>query len=101
MESIMASPETIGHTATYLGSGTACTAAATAATYPSESTILLIIAIIGTSVSVAGFLYTMYNGNRHFKLALAQAELERQERIAAHEHTSKRLEAVESVVVGA
>ena len=96
----MSSPETVSNAVTYVGGGTACTASAAAVTYPSESTMLLMIALVGAVVSVLGLIFTVFDRNRHYKLALTQAELERQERIAAQQHIHDRVNSVESLVLG-
>lgn len=77
----MDSSEVLGNTATYGGAFTACASAPAALSY--ESNMLFFLSALGAMISLLGLAYTVYNGNRHYRLALAQLELERAERLGA------------------
>jgi len=69
--------DVIGQTALYGGSLTACSAAPAA--HFDSSMLLLAFSAIGAVCAVAGLAYTVWNGNRNFKLAQQQFLLRQQE----------------------
>lgn len=69
--------ELVGQAVLYGGSLTACSAAPAA--IADTSTVLLIFSGLGALAAVIGLAYTVWNGNRNFKLAREQFELRRQE----------------------
>lgn len=64
--------------AMYVGSA-ACTTSA-AASYFNESTMLLILSIVGAAVAVCGLIYNIWHGNRQFRLQRQQYVDEKNER---------------------
>lgn len=63
----------LGDLATYGGSVGSCSAAAASAS--NESTILMWIAIASFLIAAAGLVYSVWNGNRQFKLQQLELEL--------------------------
>lgn len=74
--------ELLSDLATKGGSLLACGVAPPA--FASESTMLFIIAAIGAVVSVLGLVYSIWNGNRNFKLAQEQLDVRRRELHGGH-----------------
>jgi hypothetical protein len=74
----MGKDELIGNAALYGGGLAACTAPAA---YTTESAMLLIFSACGAVATLAGLAYTVWNGNRNYKLSLDDYELKRQEMI--------------------
>lgn len=70
--------EIAGDAAMFVGS-TACTSSA-AASFFNESTMLLILSVIGAMVAVCGLVYNVWNGNRQYKLQRQQYIDEKNER---------------------
>lgn len=70
--------EIVAATATYGGALTACSTAP-AAYMSTESWILLVFSGIGSMCALMGIIYTVWNGNRNFRLAREAAELHRLE----------------------
>jgi len=72
--------ELLGNAAMY-GGGIATSCAAPAA-YTTESSMLLVFSALGALSAVCGLAYTVWNGNRNFKLQQQALELSRLERLA-------------------
>lgn len=58
--------ETLGNTAMYGGSLT--TACVAQASFFTESHVLMVFSAIGALCALCGLIYTVWNGNRNFKL---------------------------------
>lgn len=69
--------EMIGNLTTYGGSLTACGTAPAALS--NDSAMLLIFSALGAMTALCGLLYTVWNGNRNFKLQQQELELRRLE----------------------
>lgn len=61
---------------TYAGGLTACGGAALIG---DENTVILIISIVGAILSTVGLLYTIWNGERNYRLRLKELEAGKQE----------------------
>lgn len=73
MESLMEKNELLGNTVLYGGASvTSCSAPAA---YATESTMLLIFSAIGALSAICGLIYTIWNGNRNFRLQQQALEL--------------------------
>jgi hypothetical protein len=79
--------EMIGN-ATLFG-GTIATSCTAPAAYTTESAMLLVFSALGALSAVLGLTYTVWNGNRNFRLQQEQFELDRRERIA-HEASKQQ-----------
>ncbi len=73
----METNEALGSFATYGGSLTACATAPAA--FVSESNMLLVFSALGAITAVAGLCFTVWNGNRNYKLAQRELELKLKE----------------------
>jgi len=73
--------ELLGNTAMYGGAIT--TSCAAPAAYTTESSMLLIFSALGALSAICGLVYTVWNGNRNFKLQQEAFELNRLEKLAA------------------
>lgn len=69
----METNEILGNAAMYGGSLTACTSAPAA--FMNESNMLLVLSAAGALSAVLGLVYTVWNGNRNFKLQQRQLEM--------------------------
>jgi ABC-type transport system involved in cytochrome c biogenesis permease subunit len=69
--------DVVGQTFLYGGSLTACSAAPAA--HFDSSMLLLAFSALGAFSAIAGLAYTVWNGNRNFKLAQQQLLLKQQE----------------------
>lgn len=66
--------EFLGNAALYGGSLTAC-GSAPAYLY-SESTMLMLFSALGALAAISGLVYTVWNGNRNYRLAREQFEFQ-------------------------
>lgn len=69
--------DVIGQATLYGGSLTACSAAPAA--HFDSSMLLLVFSALGAFCAVGGLIYTVWNGNRNFKLAQQQLMLKQKE----------------------
>lgn len=72
--------ELLGNAAMYGGGIT--TSCAAPAAYTTESSMLLVFSALGALSAVCGLVYTVWNGNRNFKLQQQALELTRLEKLA-------------------
>lgn len=66
-----------GSIATFGGAATACVGSTSY--LANENTLILLISGVGAIIALMGFVYTVWSGERHYRMTLAELELRKRE----------------------